>query len=326
MTTTATLTRARVDSLRDPSGITITDEVRRNFPAVFAEAPSPRMTDSYQFYPSYRLIEDMDRFGMKLVQIGQQSSIKRDPRHQLHVLRFQPNGADASSLQVGDSRMELVILNSHNGRNRFQAHAGIFRLVCLNGMVVADKNLGQIRNKHVGANNSYDVIKELIDGMAKRVGIIGPKIDTWSALMLDEAQQIALAREAMSIRQFPDWLEPTQLIDARRPEDNEAEDGSRSLWTTFNVIQENVIKGGVDKTGAGRPSATRPITGAFNDVAVNTALWEVLEDYAERVTPVDEPEVQAARDAAGEESKEDRRRRLDRERKAAKRAEAKQQA
>lgn len=331
MSATAMIQRTRIDSIRKPEGITITDELRAQFPAVFADAPSPKMSDAYQFYPSYRLIEDMDRFDMKLVQIGQQTSIKRDPSHQLHVLRFQPKGNSAMPTQrVGDAQMELVILNSHNGRNRFQAHAGVFRLVCLNGMVVADRSLGSIDIKHVGADKSYDTVKQLIDGMAQRVGTIGSKIDTWAGITLSWAQQMEIARAVMEVRRFPDWLDADQLLVARREQEDVDAEGRRSLWTTFNVLQENVIKGGIDKTGAGRPSATRPITGAFNDVAVNKALWSVIEDYYERLdggaptTPVDEPEVQAKRDEAGEESKEDRRRRLDRERKAAKRAAARE--
>lgn len=337
MTTTVTLARSRIDSLRKPEGIKITDEIRRSFPAVFASAPSPKMTDSYQFYPTDRLIEDMDAAGMKLVQIGQQSSIKRDPSHQLHVVRFQPKGdASLPSMKVGDSKMELVILNSHNGRNRFQAYAGVFRLVCLNGMVIADNDMGKIRTKHIGVANSYDVIKELIDGMASRVGTIGSRIDAWSALQLDPAQQIALARAAMGVRKFPEWLDPEQLIEARREGEDVGKDGKRDLWTTFNVLQENVIKGGVDKTGAGRPSATRPITGAFNDVKVNADLWAVVEDFAGKIMPVHEPEVEAAQDRDPRaqleadakdgvrpgETADDVRRRKDRARKALKRAEA----
>jgi hypothetical protein len=329
MTTSALLTRARVDSLRAPGGIRITDEIRSQFPAVFSEAPSPAMSSNYQFYPSYRLIEDMDKLDMKLVQIGQQNSIKRAPEHQMHVLRFQPNGSsNMPTLKVGDSQLELVILNSHNGRNRFQAFAGIFRLVCLNGMVVADQDLGSVRTKHFGAKNNFDVIKELIDGMASRTDLLSRKMVEWQGITLSEAQQIELARRAMEVRKFPSWMEPGQLLDARRATEDMDPDGNRDLWTTFNVIQENVMKGEIDRTGEGRPSHTRPVTGAFADVDVNRRLWEQLEDFTEALdgpaTPVDEPEVQAVRDAAGEESKEDRKRRLDRERKAAKRAAAKQ--
>lgn len=328
MTTTSIIARARVDSLRQPAGIRITDELRASFPAVFSEAPSPDMSSNYQFYPSYRLIEDMDKLDMKLVQVGQQNSLKRAPEHQMHVLRFQPNGSsNMPALKVGDSNLELVILNSHNGRNRFQAFAGIFRLVCLNGMVVADQDLGQVRTKHFGAKNNFDVIKGLIDGMASRVDLLGSKMSEWQGIMLSEPQQIELARRAMEVRQFPSWMEPGQLLDARRATEDMGEDGSRDLWTTFNVIQENVMKGEIDRTGEGRPSHTRPVTGAFADVDVNRRLWEKLEGFTQSLdgeaTPVDEPEVQAVRDAVGEESKEDRKRRLDREAKKAKREAAK---
>lgn len=333
MNTTATISRANLASLRKPEGITINDELRRQFPAVFSEAPSSSLTDKYQFYPSYRMIDDMAERGLKLVQIGQQISTKRDPSHQMHVMRFQPDGGgSAPALKVGDSNLELVVLNSHNGRNRLQAYAGIFRLVCLNGMVVSDHDLGQVRTKHFGEANSYDIISDLIGKMADRTEALGAKLNAWSKIGLDNAHQMELARAVMGVRSFPLWLEPDQLLEARREGEEPDHNGRRDLWTTFNVIQENVMKGDIDRTGAGRPSHTRAVTGAFADISTNLLLWEQLEKFSEKLdggaptktakAPVDEPEVEAAKDAS-EESAEERRKRLDRERKAAKRAEAK---
>lgn len=310
MTTTQTLAASKIVSVRDTNGLKINDELRAQFPAVFADKPIAKMSDRYEFYPSSQLIKDMAKLGMQLVQIGQQQSQKRDPAGQLHVMRFQPKDAAArSATKVGDSNLEIVILNSHNGRNRFQAYAGVFRLACLNGMVVSDLDLGKVRVKHFGEQNKFEAVKALVDGMAMNVGKIGSKIEAMQKLNLSEAEQIKLAKAMMDVRSFPEWLEAEQLLVERREAEAANRAGNRDLWTTFNVIQENVMKGDIDKTGKGRPSHTRPVSGAFADVAINAAMWDRLTVFTDgldrsraradkKAKPVHEPEVEAKKDAA----------------------------
>ncbi|MDA4825138.1 DUF932 domain-containing protein, partial [Enterobacter kobei] len=61
---------------------------------------------------------------------------------------------------------------------------------------------------------------------------------------------------------------PDQLLQSRRWEDK-----SPDLWTTFNRIQENVIKGGISgKTAKGARTRTREVTGIDGDIKLNQAL------------------------------------------------------
>jgi hypothetical protein len=65
-----------------------------------------------------------------------------------------------------------------------------------------------------------------------------------------------------------------QLIEARRPEDL----GS-SLWTTFQRVQENAMKGGQPGRGAkGRRLHTRPVGSIDRSVSLNRALWVLAEE------------------------------------------------
>jgi hypothetical protein len=59
------------------------------------------------------------------------------------------------------------------------------------------------------------------------------------------------------------------------------EDNKRDLWTTFNVVQENLIKGGVKiwKTeGKKRKVKSRQVTAINEDVRLNKALWILAEE------------------------------------------------
>ena len=72
-------------------------------------------------------------------------------------------------------------------------------------------------------------------------------------------------------------IRPDQIIEPRRREDMDP-----SLWTTFNVIQENVIRGGLqgrkrNAEGRIRRSRSRPINGIDQNVTLNRALWTLAE-------------------------------------------------
>ena len=65
-----------------------------------------------------------------------------------------------------------------------------------------------------------------------------------------------------------------QLIEARRPEDI-----GHSLWTTFQRVQENVIRGGQPgRSAQGRRLQTRPVGSIDRGVSLNRALWMLAEE------------------------------------------------
>jgi len=46
------------------------------------------------------------------------------------------------------------------------------------------------------------------------------------------------------------------------------------LWSTFNRVQENLVKGGLTGRNAnGRQQRTRPVQGIDQNVRLNRALW-----------------------------------------------------
>ena len=95
-------------------------------PAVFATSPSPKMTNKYEFVPTNEVMDMFDREGWQL------SSVKQSGRgiHGVHELKYR-NG---QLPKVGDTVVEAIIRNSHDGTATFSMGAGLFRLVCSNGL------------------------------------------------------------------------------------------------------------------------------------------------------------------------------------------------
>jgi hypothetical protein len=103
---------------------------------------------------------------------------------------------------------------------------------------------------------------------------------------LDDGEREAFAEAAHFLRvadahgEVNTPVKPQQLLEPRR-----ANDRSRDLWTVFNTIQENVIRGGLYATGRDannrrRSVRTRPINGIDQDIRLNKALWVLAERMA----------------------------------------------
>lgn len=273
---------------RDTNGIELTKELKAQFPAVFNKRRSVNVSEDYQLYRSDEIIDIMGGHGMKLVELSQEQmrwSKKRHPHTQIHALRFRPEVA-LQSFGVGDSFPEIVIMNSHDGRAVFRAMAGIFRLVCSNGMVVADANFGTVRRRHFGEANSFAKVKEIIADLPRVVTQVSESIGSWSALNLTADQQLALAKRMLELKtpsgsiRGPEWLQPEQVLEARRVSEA-PKDGKRDLWTTFNVLQENLTNAEIStpENFDGRRRSIRPLTGVPDNIGFNQRLWTTAADY-----------------------------------------------
>jgi len=71
-------------------------------------------------------------------------------------------------------------------------------------------------------------------------------------------------------------VEARQLTYIHRGEDN----GS-TVWNTFNVIQENAMKGDYQINGAKGTRKARPIIDITRQVDVNTRLWKLAEEFVQ---------------------------------------------
>ncbi|WP_237764763.1 DUF932 domain-containing protein, partial [Enterobacter hormaechei] len=100
--------------------------------------------------------------------------------------------------------------------------------------------------------------------------------DAMQSLMLPPPAQHAIAKAALTYR-FGEEHQPvteSQILSPRRWQDE-----SNDLWTTYQRIQENLIKGGLSgRTIKGKRAHTRAVKGIDGDVKLNRALWVMAEN------------------------------------------------
>jgi hypothetical protein len=106
----------------------------------------------------------------------------------------------------------------------------------------------------------------------------------WSSIKLSRDEQMAFAGSAHLLRFERDeagnastGVTVEQLIQPRRFEDR-----LQDLWTTFNVVQENAVRGGLTARApdSSRRSTTREVRGVDQNVKLNMALWALTEQMA----------------------------------------------
>lgn len=264
----------------DMNGLT-NDQMARIAPAIFAEQAHVSRSARYQYVSTLQMVEGMRAEGF--MPVNAQLVKSRDAGqqgHAKHMIRFRR--ADQLMLDAGEAR-EVVIVNSHNGTSSFNMFAGVFRFICANGLICGSKD-SEVRVHHTG-NALHNVIEGAYS-IVKDFDKVTGQIEGMKGTYLNAPQSLAFARSALALR-YDDvancGVQPEQLLTVRRSEDKDA-----TLWNTFNVVQEKMIKGGVRswKRNANnqiRRGKTRTINGIDQNVAINRGLWTLAEEMRKLV-------------------------------------------
>jgi hypothetical protein len=256
------------------AGLTV-DQLRRAVPSAFAESAHDSRSARYAYVPTIGVIEGLRAEGFIPVKAVQSKSRDDDKRgHAKHMIRFRRED------QIGQAEArEVILVNSHDGSSAYQMNAGIFRLVCSNGLAVGREDIRQT------VRHSGDVKGEIIDCAFRIIGEfdkVTEEIDAMKTARLEQPLMLAFANAAIAARFDGDQkpVTPEQVLRPRRM----ADQGS-DVWTVFNRIQENVMKGGlqgrtVDANNRIQRRRTRGVTGIDQDNALNRALWTLAAEVA----------------------------------------------
>jgi hypothetical protein len=269
-----TISSARSVALTD-------DQLRLTVPSLFAEAAHESRSEKYAYIPTLFVLDGLRKEGFQVV-AARQTRVKDQGRREYckHMLRLRH--ADLGDLKVDDTFPEVVLINSHDGSSGYQLMAGMFRLVCLNGMVVSDGRSETVKVPHKG-----DVRSKVIEGSYKVLESSANALQAaaeWQGITLNRDEMQAYA-EAAHILRFGDSegnvstpIPAKEMLRARR-----AADDKPDLWRTFNRVQENGIKGGLSAINpeTHRRSTSKEIKGIDGDVKFNKALDHLTAFFAQ---------------------------------------------
>lgn len=254
-----------------------TDMLRRFAPSIFAERPYHKVSEHYVFIPTAKVLERLTSEGWKVVHAKEQR-VRLEDKKGFTKHRLMLQHRDAMPLkEVGDTMPRIMLTNSHDRASAYVIEAGLFRLACSNGLVVSSGNFGRVSIRHSG----QDIAERVLEGTFSVVGDmaeIGAEVGNMRALTLDGREQLAFAEAAIGLRW--DGAAPVtaeQLLTVRRMDDR-----SNDLWTTYNRVQENIVRGGLHGVNAaGRHARTRGVNSINEDTRINRALWQLAQSMAQ---------------------------------------------
>ena len=270
---TATLLNGRYNSAEPMTR----DELYRAAPAVFAPAPNKSRSEKYQYLPTIKIVEGMEREGFSIY--GATQTVTRDPSrqgHSKHLLRFRKAG----DFEARGAAPEVILINSHDGSSAYQIMSGMFRFACANGLICGD-TYKSVHVPHIG----HDAISNIIDGsftVVKSHDKALGQVERWQDIQLAEPEAEAFAAAAIAVRFEPTDDKPAPITPAQMLRQRRRSDNGSDLWTTYNRIQENAIRGGLrgftrNSEGRVQRRSTRAVKGIDQSTALNRALWALTE-------------------------------------------------
>ena len=201
------------------------------------------LSKHYSFVPTMKVVNDLRELGYECVDATQVKARKKSTNgYQKHMLTFEHPD---HKVEGSEEYPQILLTNSHDGGNAFTLSAGIFRLVCSNGLVIKTEDYGSARLVHKGY--SFEAVQKLVKEFEETISEVLTKITAMKKVELTKAQQIEFAKKAALLRftaksynedNIADVVQIDDLLNAERPEDK-----GNGLYEVYNRVQESLVKG-----------------------------------------------------------------------------------
>ena len=253
------------------------DEIREAAPTVFTEKPAANVSKHYTHIPTVQVVDDMKKLGWGVVN-AQQVKARKDTTKgfQKHLLTFRNpevviNGKDGDTVFP-----QILLTNSHDGKNAFTFTAGLFRLICSNGLVIADKKFNDVKMRHMGY--TFEDLQVQIKEMVEQLPLTVESMNKMKGIELNKKQMKSLAKKALTTRFTKDQLKVTKIDLDEIINPVRDEDMGNDLWSVFNVIQEKIIDGDFSYMSGARIRKARQVKNFKQDMDINKKLFEMANE------------------------------------------------
>jgi hypothetical protein len=249
-------------------------EIRQLANSIFTTEGAPGTSDKYAHISTEKIIDDMQLLGWGVVD-AKQVKARKGEGYQKHLVVFRNNDIQITS-EDGDTIFPQILLtNSHDGKNAFTFTAGLFRMVCENGLVVSSREFENMKIRHYGY--SFEELQDTIKAMVEKLPLTVESLNKFRQVELSQEQALDFAKRALEVRlgeldniqiDYQDLLTPTR-----------SEDRGNDLWSVYNVIQEKVIHGMFNYKYGVKSRKARKIKNFKQDLVINERLYDLALEY-----------------------------------------------
>jgi hypothetical protein len=249
-------------------------EIRQLANSIFTTEGAPGTSEKYAHISTEKIIDDMQLLGWGVVD-AKQVKARKGEGYQKHLVVFRNNDIQITAEDGDNVFPQILLTNSHDGKNAFTFTAGLFRMVCENGLVVSSREFENMKIRHYGY--SFEELQETIKAMVEKLPLTVESLNKFRQVELSQEQALDFAKRALEVRlgeldniqiDFQDLLTPTR-----------SEDRGNDLWSVYNVIQEKVIHGMFNYKYGVKSRKARKIKNFKQDLVINERLYDLALEY-----------------------------------------------
>jgi len=253
-------------------------QIKERAKSVFTDKAGPSTSEKFTHIPTHKVIEDMAQLGWGVVDAKEvKARAKNSIGFQKHLVVFRNpdvviNGADGDTVFP-----QILLTNSNDGKNAFTFTAGLFRLVCENGLVISTEQFNDVKMRHMGY--TFEELQVQIRAMVEQLPLTVESMNKMKAIQLSEEQAKELAKKALTTRFEEEQVEAMNidldlLLEPTRPEDKGSD-----LWSVFNVIQEKILEGDFTYMSGAKIRKARKVKNFKQDLEINQKLFAMAAEF-----------------------------------------------
>lgn len=260
------------------SGFMSDDQIKEIAPAVFTQKPSDEVSKHYTHIPTTKVINDMRTLGWDVVDVKEVKARKAKTRGvQKHMVVFRNpdvviNGEDGDTVFP-----QILLTNSHDGKNAFTFTAGLFRLVCENGLVISTTQFEDVKMRHMGY--TFEDLQANIREMVERLPLTVESMNRMKEIEMQEQAALDFAKRALETRFDEKQMNRIQIDLNEFLKPVREEDYGKDVWSIFNVVQEKIIEGDFQYTTGNKVRKARRVKNFNQDQKINKELFELALEY-----------------------------------------------
>ena len=250
------------------------EELKETTPSIFTRTSSESTSDKYTHIPTDTVIRDLELLGWGVVDAkevkARKDTTKGFQKH-LVVLRNPDvviDGADGDTVYP-----QILLTNSHDGKNSFSFQAGLFRCICENGLVIATTQFESHKVRHMGYD--FETLQGVIKTLVEKLPLTVDSMNKMKSTELSTEQVVDFARALLGERVKGTENKFNDMAVASVLQTQRSQDEGLGLWEVFNRVQENIVEGNFQYiTPKGKFRQARPIKNFKQDMDLNAKMFE----------------------------------------------------
>lgn len=252
-------------------------EIKEKASSIFTTTGAPGTSQKYSHISTKQIIDDMEELGWGVVD-AKQVRARKGEGFQKHLVVFRNNDLFIEGADGDNVFPQILLTNSHDGKNAFTFTAGLFRMICENGLVISTQEFENMKIRHYGYD--FNELQTVISTMVEALPLAVESMNRFKQTQLAQEQILEFARKAVQIRFGEEQaqniaIDYNALTTATRPKDR-----GTDLWSVFNVIQEKITQGMFEYQSGAKVRKARKIKNFRQDLDLNAKLYELAAEFA----------------------------------------------